>query len=144
MLDMTRPTNAGDQGAQPRAGKPAAPGLGRGGPGSGCRRRFRRLGQFLQPGQGEVAHPAADVAVQVFGLGTVEARVTSKIGFKIAGLLVDLRADVGHRVAKGAVSPGSTTASRRRRSPARRRPSQQAEANLQKANAERAKGAGEL
>ncbi|WP_322791174.1 efflux RND transporter periplasmic adaptor subunit, partial [Mesorhizobium tianshanense] len=41
--------------------------------------------------------------VQVFGLGTVEARVTSRIGFKVSGVLVDLRADVGKRVAKGAV-----------------------------------------
>ena len=51
----------------------------------------------------EVAKPERDVAVQVFGLGTVEARVTSKVGFKVAGVLVDLAADVGDRVAKGAV-----------------------------------------
>ena len=44
-----------------------------------------------------------DVAVEVFGLGTVEARVTSKIGFKVSGVLVELRADVGDRVVKGAV-----------------------------------------
>lgn len=43
-----------------------------------------------------------DVPVQVFGLGTVEARVQSKIGFKVAGVLVELTADVGDRVAKGA------------------------------------------
>jgi len=51
----------------------------------------------------QVSHPVRDVTVQVFGLGTVEARVTSKVGFKVAGVLVEHRADVGDRVAKGAV-----------------------------------------
>jgi HlyD family secretion protein len=51
----------------------------------------------------QVAKPERNVLVQVFGLGTVEARVTSKIGFKVSGVLVDLRADVGDRVVKGAV-----------------------------------------
>lgn len=50
-----------------------------------------------------IAHVERDVPVQVFGLGTVEARVTSKVGFKVSGVLVELRADVGDRVAKGAV-----------------------------------------
>ena len=43
------------------------------------------------------------VAVQVFGLGTVEARVTSKVGFKASGVLLELRADVGDRVSKDTV-----------------------------------------
>ena len=51
----------------------------------------------------QVAQAERGVPVQVFGLGTVEARVTSKVGFKVSGVLVDLRADVGDRVAKGAV-----------------------------------------
>ncbi len=50
-----------------------------------------------------VARIENDVAVQVYGLGTVEARVTSKVGFTVSGVLVDLGADVGNRVAKGAV-----------------------------------------
>ena len=58
---------------------------------------------FLRPVKVQVAGVERDVAVQVFGLGTVEARVTSKIGFKVSGVLVDLRADVGDRVAKGAI-----------------------------------------
>ena len=49
------------------------------------------------------AAEATDVPVQVFGLGTIEARVASQIGFKVAGVLVDLRADVGERIAKGDV-----------------------------------------
>ena len=51
----------------------------------------------------QVAQVERDVSVEVFGLGTVEARVASKIGFKASGVLVDLRADVGNRVAKGTV-----------------------------------------
>ncbi|MDE3122216.1 MAG: hypothetical protein KGK00_10605, partial [Paracoccaceae bacterium] len=45
----------------------------------------------LRPVPVEVAAIATDVPVQVFGLGTVEARVTSKIGFQVPGMLVDLR-----------------------------------------------------
>jgi HlyD family secretion protein len=51
----------------------------------------------------QIARVEHDVPVQVFGLGTVEARVTSKVGFKVSGVLVELKADVGDRVAKGAV-----------------------------------------
>lgn len=57
----------------------------------------------LNPIKVQVAAVQRDAAVEVFGLGTIEARVTSKIGFKVAGVLVDLRADVGDRVTKGAV-----------------------------------------
>ncbi|MDE3123151.1 MAG: efflux RND transporter periplasmic adaptor subunit [Paracoccaceae bacterium] len=57
----------------------------------------------LRPVPVEVAAIATDVPVQVFGLGTVEARVTSKIGFQVPGMLVDLRADVGQHVTKGAM-----------------------------------------
>ncbi|MDE3240027.1 MAG: efflux RND transporter periplasmic adaptor subunit [Paracoccaceae bacterium] len=57
----------------------------------------------LRPVPVEVAGIATDVPVQVFGLGTVEARVTSKIGFQVPGMLVDLRADVGQHVTKGAM-----------------------------------------
>jgi HlyD family secretion protein len=58
---------------------------------------------FLRPVKVEASAREQDVPVQVFGLGTVEARVTSQVGFKISGVLVDLRADVGDRVEKGAV-----------------------------------------
>lgn len=51
----------------------------------------------------QVLEPQRDVAVQVFGLGTVEARVFSKVGFKVAGVLMELRADHGDYVTKGAV-----------------------------------------
>src|SRR5690606_29176458 len=51
----------------------------------------------------EVAQRAGNVAVQVFGLGTVEARVLSRIGFEVGAALVELSADHGDRVKKGDV-----------------------------------------
>lgn len=64
---------------------------------------FAAWTMFLRPITVQVAHIQPNVAVQVFGLGTVEARVSSQVGFKISGVLVDLRADVGDRIAKGSI-----------------------------------------
>jgi HlyD family secretion protein len=44
-----------------------------------------------------------NVPVRVFGLGTVEARILSKVGFEVGATLVELAADHGDRVAKGQV-----------------------------------------
>jgi HlyD family secretion protein len=46
----------------------------------------------------EVLKVETQFPVKVFGLGTVEARVVSKIAFKVAGTLTELRADHGDRV----------------------------------------------
>ena len=51
----------------------------------------------------QTASVERDVAVRVFGLGTVEARVLSKIGFEVGATLVELSADHGDRVGKGQV-----------------------------------------
>jgi HlyD family secretion protein len=75
------------------------------------------------------------VAVEVFGLGTVEARVTSKIGFKVSGVLVELRADVGDRVAKGAVLARLDDREQRAQVARANAAIGQAEANLQRAKA---------
>ena len=56
---------------------------------------------FLRPIRVSAEGVAKDIPVQVFGLGTVEARVTSQVGFKISGILVDLRADVGDQRREG-------------------------------------------
>lgn len=48
-----------------------------------------------------VVRPETDFAVKVFGLGTVEARVLSRTGFKVAGTLDALNADHGDTVAAG-------------------------------------------
>lgn len=50
-----------------------------------------------------VAHVEENVAIRVFGLGTVEARVLSKIGFEVGATLVELNADHGDRVKMGDV-----------------------------------------
>ena len=90
---------------------------------------------FFRPIDVQVAQPEHDVLVQVFGLGTVEARVTSKIGFKVSGVLVDLRADVGERVAKGTVLARLDDREQSARVARTRATTEQAEANFQRATA---------
>ena len=53
-----------------------------------------------------VAHVEENVAIRVFGLGTVEARVLSKVGFEVGATLVELTADHGDRVKKATFSRG--------------------------------------
>lgn len=50
-----------------------------------------------------VATIKESVPVRVFGLGTVEARVLSKVGFEVGGAIVELRADHGDLIKKGDV-----------------------------------------
>jgi HlyD family secretion protein len=49
------------------------------------------------------AGPQQNVEVRVFGIGTIEAQVLSKVGFQIAGRLVSLEADQGDFVKTGAL-----------------------------------------
>jgi len=58
---------------------------------------------WLRPVAVQTIDVAPDVPVQIFGLGTVEARVTSRIGFKVGGVLKELRADLGDRVTAATV-----------------------------------------
>ena len=51
----------------------------------------------------EVAIAEHDVPVTVFGLGTVEARVLSDVGFEVGATLTELNADHGDRVSKDTV-----------------------------------------
>ena len=51
----------------------------------------------------ELAGIESDVAIQVFGLGTVEARIRSDVGFEVGAALVEIDADHGDRVPQGAV-----------------------------------------
>jgi HlyD family secretion protein len=44
-----------------------------------------------------------DVPMRVFGLGTVEARIVSEIGFEVGAALIELTVDHGDAVAKGDV-----------------------------------------
>lgn len=49
----------------------------------------------------EIAVPQDDVAVSVFGLGTQEARISTKLGFETSAALVEARVDHGDRVKTG-------------------------------------------
>ncbi|HEY6993243.1 MAG TPA: efflux RND transporter periplasmic adaptor subunit [Xanthobacteraceae bacterium] len=90
---------------------------------------------ILRPIQVQVSHVERDVPVQVFGLGTVEARIQSKVGFKVSGVLVDLRADVGDCVPKGAVLARLDDREQSARARKAAAAVEQAEANLQRATA---------
>lgn len=50
-----------------------------------------------------VAGVERDVPIKVYGLGTVEARILSDVGFEVGAALSELHADHGDRVAKGSV-----------------------------------------
>jgi len=56
---------------------------------------------FFSPVTVLVAPVQSDVRQQVFGLGTVGARVQSNVGFKVVGVLVALGVDQGDRVRAG-------------------------------------------
>ncbi len=51
----------------------------------------------------QVAYSERDVPITVFGLGTVEARVLSDVGFEVGATLIELNADHGDHVSKDAV-----------------------------------------
>ncbi|MGL5136946.1 MAG: biotin/lipoyl-binding protein, partial [Beijerinckiaceae bacterium] len=61
-----------------------------------------------------VADTEENVLIRVFGLGSVEARVLSRIGFEVGATLSELTADHGERVARGQVlarlDPGEQSA----------------------------------
>jgi HlyD family secretion protein len=90
---------------------------------------------FLRPIKVQVSYAERDVPVQVFGLGTVEARVTSKVGFKVSGVLRKLQADVGDRVSQGAVLATLVSSEQSARVARANAAIEQAEANLQRAKA---------
>lgn len=48
-----------------------------------------------------VVQQETDVPLRIYGLGTVEARVLSRVGFEVGAALLSLSADAGDRVAKG-------------------------------------------
>lgn len=84
-----------------------------------------------------VALPEQNIEVRVFGIGTIEAQVVSKVGFQIGGKLVAFEADQGDFVKAGALLAKLDDASQRaklRKSEAAQR---QAAANLAKTQAQR-------
>lgn len=63
----------------------------------------------------QVAVPEKNVALQVFGLGSVEARVISNVGFEVAGILEALQVDHGDSVKRGDVLARLDTAEQQAR-----------------------------
>ena len=56
-----------------------------------------------RPLEVSVAAVESNIPVKVFGLGTVEARILSKIGFRLSNAIVQLNVDEGQHVRKGDV-----------------------------------------
>ncbi|MCU0971518.1 MAG: efflux RND transporter periplasmic adaptor subunit, partial [Gammaproteobacteria bacterium] len=54
---------------------------------------FAAWNRFVRPVGVTVAEVETDVPVQVYGLGTVEARVLSRVGFEVVGTVAELHAD---------------------------------------------------
>lgn len=50
-----------------------------------------------------VVQPETDVALRIYGLGTVEARVLTRVGFEVGATLLSLAADAGDSVAQGQI-----------------------------------------
>lgn len=48
-----------------------------------------------------VVEPEHDVALRIYGLGSVEARILSRVGFEVGAALTGLGADAGDRVVRG-------------------------------------------
>lgn len=57
----------------------------------------------LRPVSVTVVAPEDNVAMRVFGLGTIEAQVLSRVGFEVGAALTELDADHGDEVARGDV-----------------------------------------
>ncbi len=88
-----------------------------------------------RPLQVTVATEAHNVPIRVFGLGTVEARVLSKVGFEVGATLVELNADHGDRVTKGQVLARLATAEQEAKVAKARAALAIAEVNIQRAAA---------
>jgi HlyD family secretion protein len=81
--------------------------------------------------------PQSDVEVRVFGVGTVEAHVISKVGFQIAGKVISVDADQGDVVKAGALLAKLDSDAQRAKLAKSEAAQRQAAANLKKAEAQR-------
>lgn len=89
----------------------------------------------LSPLTVDVARIERDVEVRVFGLGSVEAQVLSRIGFQVGGRIVKLAADQGEIVPAGTVLATLEDSSQRARVAKAEVAKLQAQAALAKAQA---------
>ena len=84
-----------------------------------------------------VAAPEQNVEVRVFGIGTVEAQIVSKVGFQIAGKVVAIEADQGDFVKAGALLAKLDDEAQRAKLKKSEAAQRQAAANLAKIQAQR-------
>lgn len=85
------------------------------------------------------AAPEQNVEVRVFGIGTIEAQLVSKVGFQIAGKLIAVDADQGDVVKAGALLAKLDDAAQRAKLRKSEAAQQQAAANFAKTEAQRAR-----
>lgn len=86
-----------------------------------------------------VAAPEQNVEVRVFGIGTIEAQVVSKVGFQIAGKVIAIEADQGDFVKAGALLAKLDDDAQRAKVKKSEAAQRQAAANLAKTEAQRAR-----
>jgi HlyD family secretion protein len=58
---------------------------------------------WQRPIEVEIVQPETNVQIRIYGLGTVEARILSRVGFEVGAAIVTLNADVGDIITKGQV-----------------------------------------
>jgi HlyD family secretion protein len=85
----------------------------------------------------QTAPVESDVEVRVFGIGNVEAQVLSRVGFQIAGKIVELTADQGDIVPRGALLAKLDDQAQRAKLTKSDAALRQAAANLTKVQAQR-------
>lgn len=83
--------------------------------------------------------PRQNVEVRVFGIGTIEAQLVSRVGFQIAGKLIAVEADQGDIVKAGALLAKLDDDAQRAKLRKSEATQQQAAANLAKTQAQRAR-----
>lgn len=84
-----------------------------------------------------IANPQTDTDVRVFGIGTVEAQVVSKVGFQLAGKLSQISADQGGFVKTGTLLAKLDDDAQRGKLMKSEAAQRQAAANLLRAQAQR-------
>lgn len=83
------------------------------------------------------ATPDQNVEVRVFGIGTIEAQISSKVGFQIAGKVVGIEADQGDFVKAGTLLAKLDDDAQRAKVQKSEAAQRQAAANLAKTQAQR-------
>lgn len=95
--------------------------------------------RFMREIPVRTAAPRENVEVRVFGIGTIEAQLLSKVGFQIAGKLIAVEADQGDVVKAGALLAKLDDAAQRAKLRKSEAAQQQAAANFAKTQAQRAR-----